>query len=216
MRIRKTRDDLPVGNTPKRKTETPQRSSGTTSGPPDRSGLLRRLGIVVAVAGALALAIFIGLSSGPGPDGVPEGTEVVAVDEATHVEGEVPHDPDVVPAGGAHNSVWANCGVYDSPVPSENAVHSLEHGAVWITYSPDLSADDVDRVESLGRQRDKLLVSPEPDQGVALRLTAWGFRLDLPTADDSRVEQFVNEFAGSAGAPEPGGLCSGGVGAPTN
>lgn len=31
--------------------------------------------------------------------------------------------------------MWADCdcAVYDQQVRSENAVHSLEHGAVWIT-----------------------------------------------------------------------------------
>jgi len=174
----------------------------------------RRIGIVVGVAAALGFAAFIGLASGPGPAGVPEGTEVVTVDEALHVDGEVPHDPAVVPAGGAHNAAWLNCGVYDTPVPSENAVHSLEHGAVWITYSQTMPADAVETLEGIGSRRDKVIVSPEPDQTVPLRLTAWGFRLDVDDADDSRVEQFVNEFAGSSSAPEPGALCSGGVGAP--
>jgi len=43
------------------------------------------------------------------------------------------------PAGGAHNDVWLNCGVYGRPVRNENAVHALEHGAVWITYRGSLA-----------------------------------------------------------------------------
>jgi len=38
------------------------------------------------------------------------------------------------PMGGTHNQVWQNCGVYETPLRSDLAVHSLEHGAVWITY----------------------------------------------------------------------------------
>ncbi len=205
-----------MGNTPKRKTETQTRTpKKPPTQPVDRSAMWRRIGIIVGIGGALALALFIGLSSGPGPDGVPEGTEEVAVDDAQHVDGEVPHDPAVVPAGGAHNATWLNCGIYETPVPSENAVHSLEHGAVWITYSSLLTGEDLDRVTSIASRRNKVIVSPEPDQDVPLRMTAWGYRLDLSTADDTRVEQFVNEFSGSSRAPEPGGLCTGGIGNPT-
>ena len=61
-----------------------------------------------------------------------DGTEVDGVqtfdNTSTHVEGRrrLPQTP---PAGGPHNPAWLNCGVYTEPVPAENAVHSLEHGA---------------------------------------------------------------------------------------
>ncbi|HZY44457.1 MAG TPA: DUF3105 domain-containing protein, partial [Anaerolineae bacterium] len=47
---------------------------------------------------------------------------------------------EVPPVGGTHDPAWLNCGIYDQPVRTENAVHSMEHGAVWITYQPDLAA----------------------------------------------------------------------------
>ncbi|NED68182.1 DUF3105 domain-containing protein, partial [Streptomyces sp. SID10244] len=54
------------------------------------------------------------------------------------------------PFGGPHDEVWATCTgiVYPNPLRSENAVHALEHGAVWITYNPDtISAADRDTLE---------------------------------------------------------------------
>lgn len=53
------------------------------------------------------------------------------------------------PAGGAHNSTWQNCGVYDRPIYDEYAVHSLEHGAVWVSYQPDLGASQVQQLKGL-------------------------------------------------------------------
>jgi len=47
------------------------------------------------------------------------------------------------PVGGDHNAVWMNCGIYSQPVPTERAVHNLEHGAVWITYQPSLPPSQV-------------------------------------------------------------------------
>jgi hypothetical protein len=43
------------------------------------------------------------------------------------------------PFGRPHDGAWANCvgWVYGMAIRSENAVHSLEHGVVWITCNPD-------------------------------------------------------------------------------
>ncbi|WP_211253120.1 DUF3105 domain-containing protein, partial [Glycomyces tenuis] len=48
------------------------------------------------------------------------------------------------PAGGNHLSQWQTCTgtVYAEPIADGNAVHSLEHGAVWLTYDPELVDDD--------------------------------------------------------------------------
>ena len=48
------------------------------------------------------------------------------------------------PVGGPHDGEWANCNgvVYTTAVRDENMVHTLEHGAVWITYDPDTIPPD--------------------------------------------------------------------------
>ena len=145
--------------------------------------------------------------------GVPDGTEQVAVGAPTHVEGDI-YDNHEVPAGGEHSSVWANCGFYSDPVAAENAVHSLEHGAVWITYRPDLPEDELAVLRGLAGPREKVLASPVESQDPPIMVTAWGNQLDLGSANDPRLEQFLAEFAGSLSAPEPGGACTGGVGVP--
>src|SRR5215208_5439695 len=52
-----------------------------------------------------------------------------------HVRGRINY-PQNPPVGGPHNPVWQKCGFYSKPVRNEHAVHSMEHGAVWITYRP--------------------------------------------------------------------------------
>ena len=145
--------------------------------------------------------------------GVPEGTKEIAVDAPTHVEGKI-YDDDEVPAGGAHASIWANCGFYSEPIGAEFVVHSLEHGAVWLTYIADLPASQLDLLRRLAGPSDKVLVSPVEGQQSPIIATAWGSQLDLTSADDPRLEQFVAEFGGSLAAPEPGGGCTRGVGNP--
>ena len=63
----------------------------------------------------------------------PEGVKTYDVGPAgQHTEGEVDYEQSP-PAGGEHNPVWQNCGYYAEPVRDENAVRSLEHGAVWLS-----------------------------------------------------------------------------------
>src|SRR5690349_7076196 len=57
------------------------------------------------------------------------------------------------PAGGKHAPEWQNCGIYNAPVPNETAVHSLAHGAVWITYRPDVAIGDIGAIQRLVRNR---------------------------------------------------------------
>ena len=173
----------------------------------------KRLGIGAAV-GVVGFLVAIVAFNSPPVRGVPDGTETVAVGSAQHVEGDI-HADGEVPAGGSHSEVWQNCGFYEEEIRSENAVHSLEHGAVWITYRPDLSSDDIDRLQGLIRRPDKVLISPVDGQGSAVIATAWANQLELDDVADPRLDQFVNEFEGSSSAPEPGARCSGGVGIPS-
>jgi Protein of unknown function (DUF3105) len=57
------------------------------------------------------------------------------------------------PVGGDHASISQNCGFYSEPVPNETAVHSMEHGAVWITYRPGLPTEQVDKLRELATFR---------------------------------------------------------------
>jgi len=200
-----------VGNTPKRT----RRSGATGTGPSGLgSGLGRKIGIGVVAVVLLAIVVTIALPGQTPAVGIPDGTETVAVASRAHVEGEIAYD-DVVPAGGSHNPVWLNCGVYDAAVPKENAVHSLEHGAVWITYQPGIDAGQLDTLRGIAGDFRKVIVSPVAEQDSPVMATAWGYRLKLTDAGDSRLHQFVNEFDGDRHAPEPGAACSGGVGEPT-
>lgn len=110
------------------------------------------------------------------------------------------------PLGGNHAALWMNCGVYTAPVPTENAVHSLEHGAVWITYQPDLPAEAVQALTAAANSAEKVLLSPrEQDQPVYL--TAWGRQLAVTDPTDPVVTKFVEAYADGPQTPEPGVTC---------
>jgi hypothetical protein len=115
------------------------------------------------------------------------------------------------PVGGVHNPVWQDCGFYAEPVANENAVHSLEHGAVWITYAPDLPQDQVATLRELAERQSHILVSPMEDLPSPMVASAWNRQLALDGADDPRLEEFIRAFRLSPQAPEPGAACTGGT-----
>jgi Protein of unknown function (DUF3105) len=124
--------------------------------------------------------------------------------------------PQSPPVGGDHAFVWQNCGVYNEPIRNENAVHSLEHGAVWLAYRPDLPADQVAIVAAFAINQSHILVSPYPGlaAGEAVVVTAWGVQLRLDSVTDPRLAQFVAKYQEGPQAPELGVTCSHGTGDP--
>lgn len=130
-----------------------------------------------------------------------------------HVDTPVSY-PQSPPVGGSHDPKWQNCGVYDTPVRNENAVHSMEHGAVWLTYRPDLPAAQIETIRAFARNHTHVLVSPYVGLKEPVVATAWGKQLRLDSVTDPRLAAFVVEYEEGAQTPELGVTCSGAIGAP--
>jgi hypothetical protein len=116
------------------------------------------------------------------------------------------------PVGGDHNARWQNCSgdVYAQPIPKEHAVHSLEHGAVWLTYKQGLPADQVETLASKVKGQDFLMMSPVADLDKNVSLQAWGYQLKVDTVDDARIDEFIRALRQNA-TVEPDAPCSSGV-----
>ncbi len=118
------------------------------------------------------------------------------------------------PVGGNHFQVWQNCGFYTEPVLDEQAVHSLEHGAVWVTYNPELvDADDLTELAEVAGAQTHVLVSPY-DHEAPMILTAWNRQQILETIDGEAVADFILQYQEGPQTPEPGAPCEGGAGEP--
>lgn len=129
-----------------------------------------------------------------------------------HVSGPVDYAV-VPPVGGPHNATWMNAGIYTTPVPSERAIHNLEHGAVWITYDPDLPAAQVTQLTTFVTKQSNI-AEPPTSAGAAstsnryidlspwvsntlpspIVISAWGHQLRVNTPTDPRLQQFVDTF----------------------
>jgi Protein of unknown function (DUF3105) len=116
------------------------------------------------------------------------------------------------PVGGEHWEAWQDCGFYDEPVRSEAAVHSMEHGAVWITYRPDLPDDQVEQIRTFAEQP-YVLASPWEDDSlpVPVVLSAWGAQLMLESLPDPAADEFMATYRESPDSPEPGAPCTNGI-----
>ncbi|MEU9008467.1 DUF3105 domain-containing protein [Streptomyces sp. NPDC048479] len=132
----------------------------------------------------------------------------------THVTKTVTY-PMKPPVGGDHNQVWMNCNgdVYKEPIPDMNAVHSLEHGAVWVTYNDKAPAADVTKLGEKVKKTPYTLMSPVKNQSGAIMLSAWGKQVTVDSADDPRVNQFFTKYVQGTQTPEPGAACTNGLGA---
>ncbi|MEV8287874.1 DUF3105 domain-containing protein [Streptomyces niveus] len=115
-------------------------------------------------------------------------------------------------AGGDHAQAWMNCDgdVYAKEVPQENAVHALEHGAVWVTYNTKAPAADIKTLEETVSKTPYSLLSPHPKQKSPITVTAWGRQLELNTASDPRLTTFLTNYVQGPQTPEPGAACTNG------
>ncbi len=133
---------------------------------------------------------------------------------ASHVPGPVTYAM-TPPAGGPHNIVWMNAGVYTKPVPSERAVHAVEHGAVWITYDPKLPRKQVEELQKFvgeqtlipepkdeggikvaGQSNRFIIMSPWRDSSLPtpVVMSSWGHQLQLKTTTDPRMQRYIDTF----------------------
>lgn len=127
-----------------------------------------------------------------------------------HVDGPVDYEQSP-PVGGDHDPIWTNCGVYTEEVPNENSVHSMEHGAVWITYRPDLDQAEIDELTELVGSRSYVLLSPYEGLETPIAASAWGLQLTVDSADDPRLTTFLDKYVQGEQTREPGAACSGGI-----
>jgi hypothetical protein len=176
-----------------------------------RLGLLIVSGVILfcALGGVLAA---VALNNQPRAAPAPPGVESFDNLSREHTDEPVSYEQNP-PLGGPHYPAWQSAGFYEEPVPKERAVHTLEHGAVWITYDPTLSEDQKDALQEIVESQDCLLASPYPGLVDApVVASAWGKQLRLESVDDAELlEEFIRAYRKGPQTPEPGAPCLGGA-----
>ncbi len=166
----------------------------------------------MAIACVVGIVVVLAAGLGDEPEGREEGdgVQTFAVTRRSHVSGDVDY-PQTPPVGGDHAPAWQNCGFYEAPIAATSGVHSLEHGAVWITFSSDLPQDQKDQIRQLVEGQTCMLASPHPDLQAPVVASAWGKQLTLESAEGPDLEQFVRAFRQGPQTQEPGATCTGGT-----
>lgn len=183
-------------------------------------GIISGIVIAVAVVALLVTSVVLTPKSQAGPNATySPGSDGATIDGVEtfdngngHVETAVTY-PQTPPAGGEHNPAWLNCGVYTEQVPNENAVHSLEHGTIWVTYDPSLSADELETLRSTLPSTYAIL-SPYEGLPSTIVVSAWNAQLQVESADDERIPAFFEEYWQGGTSPELGSACTGGIDGP--
>ncbi|TFB99770.1 DUF3105 domain-containing protein [Cryobacterium adonitolivorans] len=170
--------------------------------------------VLAAALATVGVVVFGGSQgepdAGPTPVGTIDGVKSFSELGRDHVLSTVAF-PALPPVGGDHSADLTNCGVYTQPVDSWRAVHSLEHGAVWVTYQSDLPASELDVLTSNAARNSYEILSPYPDLPAPIIASAWGKQLQVQSADDPRLSEFLATYLQGPQTPEPGAPCSGGV-----
>ena len=173
--------------------------------------------MVLFAGGVIGYAVHqVQSKNGTKPDGLAtdaskiEGISVVNIPQRNHVSTPVSY-PQSPPIGGNHDPQWADCTgtVYASPIRSENAVHALEHGAVWVTYQPGISATELDALKTRVDGVNYMMLSPYPGLKTKVSVQSWGHQLFVDSAADTRIDRFITDLRlNSTTTPEFGASCA--------
>jgi len=166
--------------------------------------------VVLLAVGVIGYAVYAGTNK-PSTD----PNKIKGIIHKTFTSGDHKTTPitydESPPFGGPHAPIWADCTgtVYPEQIANENAVHDLEHGAVWITYKPGLPADQLDVLTKLVSGQQYMLMTPYAGLKTNVSLQAWGYQLFVDSATDKRVKQFIKDLRLSQkNTPELGASCS--------
>lgn len=115
----------------------------------------------------------------------------------------------IIPAGqpptaGPHFASPQPLGIYEEPINDGNALHSLEHGIIWISYNPDkLDEASVKKLWDLAKKNNNdVIVSPRKGNTMAVAAASWRRLLKQDSLNIEELQRFITTNRNRS--PEPG------------
>ncbi|QQG42436.1 MAG: DUF3105 domain-containing protein [Candidatus Giovannonibacteria bacterium] len=146
--------------------------------------------LILAAAGYFVFNYFSKLVS------IPEIGEAFPIEGAAHVaEGTKVEYRTNPPSSGAHYAKSARWGVYDNALSDGNLVHNLEHGGVWISYRPSISADEIKKLKDLVRSyKSKVILTPREKNDSSIALVSWGRIHKIDSFNGEIIKNFILKY----------------------
>lgn len=161
---------------------------------------------------AIIAVLFIGMfgyvtvkKKGAPPETPRPGAEQADMGQKHVAVGAVKYGGPEPPTSGDHTThiPWQ---AYDQEVPDENIVHNLEHGGIYISYRPDLPADQIAKIKGLFSKpfsNDKFspiktVVAPRAANGSPIIMSSWNRNMKLDTFDEAKMMEYYLRNVGKA------------------
>lgn len=104
------------------------------------------------------------------------------------------------PTSGQHYERPAQTGIYDKELPDEQLIHNLEHSHIWISYWPDLSNDQIEKLAKIASDYgSRVIMTPRAKNDLPIVLAAWQYLLKLDNIDEARISDFISAHRNVAG-----------------
>ena len=165
-----------------------------------RMGKVKKIVIWVMILGAIVVAGWFGIQALTPESLEDDYSSVMRSEGSSHVQEETrviyQSNP---PTSGNHWATPLRDGIYDMQKPDEGAIHSLEHGRIWITYKPDIGKEAIDAIKNVLKGQFGIIMSPRAANETDIALAAW-MRLDTfdlnedGTVDTKRILDFAQRY----------------------
>ena len=112
-----------------------------------------------------------------------------------HVTSQVNY-PTRPPVSGEHAGQPTSCGKFGEPLPDENLVHTLEHGAIGLFFDPQQAdQEDIERLEGVVDDYESHVFSaPYEQMPSAFAIASWGEMMRLDELDLPAVREYIDTF----------------------
>lgn len=193
------------GQQPKPAEQAAPTESGRASPPKERelriararrAKILKRSALCAAAVVVVVGGIFLLVRSARAPANGPGTT--IPDQGAEHIALGTPFEYNSnPPTSGPHFATPAEWGVYQEEIADQILIHNLEHGGVWISYTPGLDPALVAKLEGFHHEFGrKIIVAPRAANDTNIALAAWNHLDKFSAAEfsEERVRAFIKAY----------------------